>query len=93
MGNTEKNYPTLSQYLKESRIRAGLTQKDISKKLGYESPQFISNWERGISSPPLNALKTLIKMYKLNRDDVFEVLLSHTVITVKNDLQKKFYNC
>lgn len=46
----------LSQYLKKIRTKAGLTQKDLSSILNYSSPQFVSNWERGISAPPTKVL-------------------------------------
>jgi transcriptional regulator with XRE-family HTH domain len=81
----------LSEYLQTSRTKAGLTQKDISKKLGYTSPQFISNWERGISQPPLNVLHKLVKMYDLNRDELFDILLNQAVTDVSTDLREKFY--
>ena len=43
----------LGTYLKQVRETSGLTQHDVSAKLGYSSPQFISNIERGISVVPL----------------------------------------
>jgi transcriptional regulator with XRE-family HTH domain len=44
---------TLASFLKERRIAAGLSQIDVSRKLGYTSAQFVSNWERGIAKPRL----------------------------------------
>lgn len=88
---SNKTFLTLAQYLQENRTKAGLTQKDISKKLGYTSPQFISNWERGVSQPPLNVLHKLIKFYDLNRDELFDVLLNQTVSDATLDLREKFY--
>lgn len=49
----------LGQFLIEQRRIAGLSQAELSGKLGYETPQFISNWERGVSLPPPAAIKTL----------------------------------
>jgi transcriptional regulator with XRE-family HTH domain len=46
----------LGTYLKDVREDANLTQADVSHKLGYTSPQFISNIERGISVVPLKTL-------------------------------------
>ena len=42
----------LAKGLKQKRVAAGLSQRDVSDELGYSTPQFISNWERGISCPP-----------------------------------------
>ena len=88
---SDVNRVLLSVYLKECRVKAGLTQRDISAKLGYTSPQFISNWERGKSQPPLNVVRKLIKLYSINRDELFDILLNQTIIDVTRELRKKFY--
>lgn len=82
----------LADFLKEKRVAAGLSQKDVADKLGYSTPQFISNWERGVSHPPINALKKLGEMYKISADDLFEVTLSTTIQEVSHDLRRKFAN-
>lgn len=46
--------------LREFRRKAGITQHELSDALGYESAQFVSNWERGISTPPS---KTIVKIF------------------------------
>jgi len=52
----------VSQYLKNCRLAAGLTQKYVAKKFRWTSSQYVSNWERGLSSPPLRRLKKLCKL-------------------------------
>lgn len=81
----------LAKFLKEKRVQSGLSQKDVAEKLGYSTSQFISNWERGISHPPLNTLRSLSQLYKINPEEMFEVLLKATVAQVEVDLKKKFY--
>ena len=49
------------QILADARNRVGLTQKDLAKKLGYSSAQFISNVERGLCLVPKSQLKKLEK--------------------------------
>lgn len=80
----------LSDLLKKKRISAGLSQRDVADKLGYTTPQFISNWERGVSYPPINALKILGAMYKIPANDLFEVTLNATIAEVTADLRRKF---
>lgn len=80
----------LADFLKQKRVAAGLSQRDVADKLGYTTPQFISNWERGVSQPPINALKRLGEMYKVSADELFEVTLTTTVNDVTNDLRRKF---
>jgi hypothetical protein len=65
-------YQTLGQYLREARLSAGLTQKEVSDKLQYSSAQFISNAERGILILPPKKLRRVIKMYKISVDEVIE---------------------
>ena len=91
MGNSEE-IEVLAQFLKEKRVQSGLSQKDVATKLGYSTSQFISNWERGISHPPLNTLRSLSNLYKINPDEMFDVLLKATVAQVEVELKKKFYS-
>lgn len=81
----------LAQFLKEKRTQSGLSQKDVATKLGYSTSQFISNWERGVSQPPINTLRTLATMYKISAEQMFNVLLEETMLQVQADLKKKFY--
>lgn len=85
---TKKN--KLGKFLKEKRIRAGLSQRGVSKKLGYSTPQFISNWERGVSMPPIDVLKKLGEMYHISADELFEIALNAKVIEVTEDLKRRF---
>lgn len=80
----------LAEFLKQKRIAAGLSQRDVADKLGYSTPQFISNWERGVSRPPINALKKLGELYKISSDTLFEVTLDSTVQEITEDLRRKF---
>ncbi len=82
----------LAHFLKEKRTLSGLSQKDVAVKLGYSTSQFISNWERGISQPPINTLRTLATMYNVSAEQMFNVLLEETMVQVQADLKKKFYH-
>ncbi|MBK9322215.1 MAG: helix-turn-helix transcriptional regulator [Bdellovibrionaceae bacterium] len=82
----------LSEFLKEKRTLSGLSQKDVAEKLGYSSAQFISNWERGHSSPPIHTLRKLAELYEVNVDEMFDVILESALDQVRMDLHNKFYN-
>lgn len=92
MSDTEKNKKArpLSVFLRESRMRAGLSQAQVARRLKYGTAQFISNWERGVSEPPLKAIKILAKIYGVSADEIFEVVLQTTLEKVKEDLTAKF---
>lgn len=62
-------------YFKILREEAGLSQSTVAKKLGYSTPQFISNWERHLSLPPINAIKKMSKMYKEPAERIFSAIL------------------
>ncbi len=78
----------LSEFLKNKRVEAGLTQSEVARKLGYSSPQFVSNWERGLARPPVFILRNLTKMYRVPAEQMFKALMSE----VEGDLHKEFYS-
>lgn len=65
----------LGAFLKNQREKKGLTQSEVATKLGYGSPQFISNIERGISNVPLKSLKVIIELYQVPAQEVIDILL------------------
>ena len=81
---------SLGQFLKSNREKVSLSQGDVAKKLKYTSPQFISNWEREVSSPPIKVLKQLSDLYKVNSDEVFNLILSHSVNQLKANLTHEY---
>lgn len=68
-------FQVLGDYLQDKRTKANLSQGDVASKLGYSSPQFISNFERGLCAPPLSKLKQLVQLYKLNGEEVVRLML------------------
>lgn len=76
----------LGTYLKSKREAAGLSQIDVSQTLGYSSPQFVSNWERGLAKPPSKSLAKLVKIYKLNSDELVNIY----VLRTRKVLEKAF---
>lgn len=69
---------TLNDYLRQKRLDSGLSQLDVAKVLGYSSPQFVSNWERGLVSPPLETIAVLIDLYKIPSGEVISKILEET---------------
>ncbi|MBX2996439.1 MAG: helix-turn-helix transcriptional regulator [Bdellovibrionaceae bacterium] len=81
----------IADLLKKSREHSGLSQADVAKELGYSSPQFVSNWERGLSSPPIHKLKKLCKLYHVSMDDAYKAMLQATLQEVESKLHSQFY--
>nr|BFD64978.1 hypothetical protein BdHM001_36590 [Bdellovibrio sp. HM001] len=75
-------------FLKRERIRAGLSQGDVSRKLGYTSPQYVSNWERGVSYPPYETLKFVASLYKIDIKVVYHLLAETRAEEVRREIYK-----
>ncbi|MCB9025345.1 MAG: helix-turn-helix transcriptional regulator [Bdellovibrionaceae bacterium] len=65
----------MGKYFKKYREKKGLQQKDVANALGYSSPQFISNMERGLCMPPISKLKKLISLYDMPAEEVLNIIL------------------
>lgn len=79
----------LAPYLKMKREVAGLTQAQVSKRLGYSTTQFVSNWERGIGKPPYKALAKLIRLYGLDAQELVELCLKSMEKELRRELSFK----
>jgi transcriptional regulator with XRE-family HTH domain len=73
---TQKNtQETISTRWRLLREKAGLTQKEVSDALGYTTPQFISNVERGRCRFPVEKLPKLKRLYRLSNDQVVDMVM------------------
>jgi len=61
---------------KALREKAGLTQREVSDSLGYSTPQFISNVERGRCRFPIQKLPKIKKLYGMSAEQVIALILS-----------------
>jgi transcriptional regulator with XRE-family HTH domain len=78
----------LGDFLQEARIKAGLSQKDVADTYGYKSAQVISDWERGVRSPPANVLRKLVKLYRVPLDKFFDIILEEKTAILERKLRK-----
>lgn len=81
----------LAEFLKIARNRASLSQRDVAIRLKYSSAQFVSNWERGVSSPPLRAIRRLATLYQVAEDELYAVMLRETLERAESEFRRKFY--
>ena len=75
----QSDFDQLGKYLKEQREVTGLSQAEVAKKLGYTSPQFVSNWERGLASPPADKMREVVRLLKLDEDRLLKMLCEFSV--------------
>lgn len=85
-----KAQKALAEELVKLRKQAGLSQRDVSTKLGYSTPQFISNWERGVSEPPVSAALELALLYKVPVAHLKYLMINRAVEEVVDKIEKKF---
>lgn len=69
---------SMAQFIRKMRLSRGYTQIALAKKLGYSTSQFVSNWESGRSSPPLDALAQLIEILDVDQKEVVDILMNET---------------
>lgn len=60
----------IGKILRQLRIDAGMTQKEVAKALGKSQP-LIGHWETGYSQPDTNTLFTLCSLYGTTVDKAF----------------------
>ena len=64
------NVPETGKNIKDLRLAAGYTVKDLQKYFSLENPQAIYKWERGQSIPCPDNLVALADLYSVRVDDI-----------------------
>lgn len=75
----------LAQYLKNARIYKGMTQAAVASRLGTTTV-FVSLIENGVCKVPLDKLKALIKLYKLDKNEVVKLSMNEHEETLLKEL-------
>ena len=86
----DQKHMRLAKFLKASRGNANLSQLEVADHLGYSTPQFISNWERGVSAPPIETIGALSRLYKVSDEELFDILQKVTLDQVASNLRERF---
>lgn len=69
------DYDYFCSQLKQLRKKNNLTQKQVSKCMKFSTPQFVSNFERGLCLPGIRSLKKLSLLYKIEIYDLFDMFM------------------
>ena len=72
--SSKNAYVEIGQMIRSYREKKGMTQLDLSKALGYETSQFVSLFERGLSKAPIEVLGRLVLILGLPEKDFKEIL-------------------
>ena len=81
------NKNELGSLLAQARVEAGLSQLELSRKLGYNSSQFVSNWERGLCAPPVNKLFQISKLLNVKPEQIHRIILDGTNAYLRAELK------
>ncbi|MFH1222759.1 MAG: helix-turn-helix transcriptional regulator [Pseudomonadota bacterium] len=68
------NSKQLGLYLKKRREFLKLTQNDLSSKMNFKTPQFISNIERGVADIPAHRISDYAKVLDLDVRELSKML-------------------
>jgi transcriptional regulator with XRE-family HTH domain len=74
-----KKREILGHFLRDSRLNSGLSQTDVAQIFNFATPQFISNWENGRSSPPLKYLDKLCRIYSMDLEKFYDIMVDHAI--------------
>lgn len=70
-------------FFQKKRLEKKFSQRDMAKSLGYNSPQFISNFERGIALLPTKKLLKYADKLELDKNVVLKLLMDEQRSTLK----------
>lgn len=76
----------LGKLIRDYRQQKDMTQLELAKKLGYDSTQFISLFERGLSKVPHNILGSLIVLLGIPEKKILEILLKSYENNLKSEI-------
>ena len=81
-----ETYHELGTLIRNYRQDKEMTQLDLAKKLGYDSTQFISLFERGVSKVPHNILGKLIVILGIPEKMVLQILIKDYEASLKSEI-------
>jgi transcriptional regulator with XRE-family HTH domain len=88
LNETDLRRKIVGKFLKDKRVKANLTQWDVASHLKYSTAQFISNWERGVSLPPHDALPRLATLFRCSGKEVIDVMHNYHTQLLKLSKQQ-----
>ncbi len=75
----------LGELVKEYRLRLNMTQLDLANRLDYDSVQFISLIERGMSKIPIKVIGKLVIILGIPEKKIIKYIIN----TFENDVQNQ----
>lgn len=76
--------------IKEKRLEKKISQVKLAKFLGYSSGQFVSNWERGESYPPMDRLAKMALLFEVPKENLIDLFLAEYSESKKKEYLKAY---
>lgn len=80
----------LKDLIKKKRMEKGYSQVSLAKALGYSSGQFVSNWERGESYPPVDRLAKMSLLFELEKEELIHLFLKEYSDSKEKEYMKAY---
>ena len=71
---TEACRKEVGLFFYDRRLKLNLSQAELAASLGFTTPQFVSNWERGIALPSSGCLHTLCTLLQISKPQYEKVM-------------------
>lgn len=84
-----KNKTHTGPLVRRLRLQAGLSQGKICRALGYQTPQYLSNIERGLCVFPARKAKKFCKLVKVDEGRLFAAMVDDYRNWLKREWGKK----
>ena len=78
----------LGLIIREARVAKGMTQLELANKLGYESMQFVSLFERGLSKVPHVVIGKLVVILGINEKTIIKEMATKFQNDLRAEIQK-----
>lgn len=78
----------IGKMIKKARLKRNMTQMELAEALGFETPQFVSLMERGLSKAPVEVLGRLVVILGINERAVVKILVNRYTNSVKAEIGK-----
>jgi transcriptional regulator with XRE-family HTH domain len=76
----------LGSIIRDFRQKTGMSQLQLAHKLGYDSPQFVSLFERGVSKVPFNILGRLIVVLGIPEKRIVKLIIQAYEAEIKRQI-------
>ncbi len=79
----------LGKVLQLHRKAKSLTQRELAEALGYGSAQFVSDWEREYSRPPVPKIRRLSKLLAMPTDEILRWLIEDEKTLIESSIMAR----